>query len=229
MIPRLPWIREKKFKQQILVKEEQNILAIPLIDIRIRTIRKKGVIYVPGQSASHVILRKGQVVIYSLDARGNRAIKEFVDAEAVLGEEAFIGEVHSNFAEALTECSVQYIRPDVLKTMLQESPTLRSTLLQSLTKRIRTRYDRMYLFLTPSVPQRVAGALLELGNGTNHIPPGITQKFLAEIVGARRESVNLALMRFKKLGVVDWNHDIMDHDKLRYISRLGIPKNISIE
>jgi CRP/FNR family cyclic AMP-dependent transcriptional regulator len=106
-------------------------------------------------------------------------------------------------ATAVTAARVYALSHPELKPWLDRRPEVAVSLLQQISRRLRRANAAVADHVFSDVPGRVAKALLDLaerfgvqGKDGLHVPHGLTQGELAQLVGASRETVNKALADF---------------------------------
>jgi CRP/FNR family cyclic AMP-dependent transcriptional regulator len=103
-------------------------------------------------------------------------------------------------------CVLALANPD-LRPWLETRPEVAVSLLQQISHRLRRAHNFVGDLVFCDVPGRVAKAVLDLagkfgvpGRDGVHVPHGLTQSELAQLVGASRETVNKALADFSARG-----------------------------
>ncbi|PFG44458.1 CRP-like cAMP-binding protein [Isoptericola jiangsuensis] len=112
-------------------------------------------------------------------------------------------------ASSVSEALIYELRHQALVQWIAQHPSVATTLLGALARRLRRTNETLADLVFSDVPGRVAKALLDLSNRfgeTNdegvRVAHDLTQEELAQLVGASRETVNKALADFATRGWV---------------------------
>ena len=136
---------------------------------------------------------------------------------AVLGPGEVFGELslfdpgpRTATATAVTDVVVIGLGHDNLRPWLAGRPEVAESLLQALAQRLRRTNETLADLVFSDVPGRVAKLLLELADKFGQPGPegvlvhhDLTQEELAQLVGASRETVNMALADFAQRGWIE--------------------------
>jgi CRP/FNR family transcriptional regulator, cyclic AMP receptor protein len=156
----------------------------------------------PGSSMMGVIV--GTVRISLPTWKGKEVILADLPAGELFGEIALLdGKPRSASAAALTKCELLVLERRDFLSFLERSPSTRLNLMELLCERVRRSDERMAEIAFFDLPARLAKALLRYpaqGRG----PPklSLSQRELAEIVGATRENVNRCLREWQRGGIL---------------------------
>jgi CRP-like cAMP-binding protein len=182
------------------------------------TIAKYGrgeTIFTQGDACDDVLrIRTGGVKLSVLSKTGHEA------AVAVLGPGDFFGEGclaglenRTGSATAITPSVIVITGKEKMARLLHSQHAMSDRFSSHmLSRQIRLEEDLVDQFFNSS-EQRLAGALLQLaGYGKRDKParavPAISLDALAEMVGITKSRVNVFLMKFKKLGFIDYDGEI---------------------
>jgi CRP-like cAMP-binding protein len=176
-----------------------------------RTVAKRQIIYFPDEPGKTVLLlARGRVKIKAVTPDGRETIFAFIEAGEVFGELALLdAEPRREFAEAVEDSLVLAIpREDVL-WLMERRADIALTVTKLLGFRRRRIENRLRNTLFRSTRERVASLLLELlethgqraGVGWE-IRLKLSHQELANLIGATRESVTLAMGRLQREGLV---------------------------
>jgi CRP/FNR family transcriptional regulator, cyclic AMP receptor protein len=171
----------------------------------------------PGESM--VVLAEGAVRLYISSPHGGVVELARHSPPAVFGEVALLDEgPRSATAEAVEASTLLFMRRADLARLLQsDSEVVVDGLLRLLGEIVRRTTEQAKNLALRDIPGRVAFQLLQLddhGAGTRHLP----QSQLAQMVGATRQAVNIALQGLQRQGLVRIHHggvEILDHQGLR--------------
>jgi CRP/FNR family transcriptional regulator, cyclic AMP receptor protein len=161
-----------------------------------------------GQSMMAVLA--GTVRISVPSPEGKQIVLADLSAGEIFGEIAVLdGHSRSADATALTTCDLAVLsRRDVLQ-ILKRHPDVCLTLLEVLCRRLRDADERMTDILFFDTPVRLAKVLLRRagahGKGENADPGArvaLSQRELGNMVGVRRESINLCLRDWQRRGMI---------------------------
>ncbi len=177
-----------------------------------REIRRKEVLYLPGEPGDRIyLLKRGIVKISALPEDGHDVILALLHKGEVFGEEAVLDDSpRDHMAEAYDDALICIItRKDFLE-MLRTFPDLTLRVTKLIGFRLRTFRNRIEGLLFKGTGARLARTLLDLardhGVRDDHgvlLPLRLSQTDLANLIGVTRESVNLTLGDFRRRGLVE--------------------------
>jgi len=182
------------------------------------TIAKYGrgeTIFTQGDACSDVLcIRTGGVKLSVQSKTGYEAMVATLGPGDFFGEECLAGlENRTGSTTAITPSEIAIIGKDKMARLLHSQHSMSDRFISHmLSRHISMEEDLIGQFFNSS-EQRLASALLQLaGYGKRDKPakavPAISLDTLAEIVGITKSSVNMFLMKFKKLGFIDYNGEI---------------------
>jgi len=177
-----------------------------------REIRRKEVLYLPGEPGDRIyLLKRGVVKISALPEDGREVILALLRKGEVFGEEAVLDDApRDHMAEAYDDALICIItRKDFLE-ILRTFPDLTFRVTKLIGFRLKTFRNRIENLLFKGTAARLAQTLLDLGRDhgvrDDHgllLPLRLSQTDLANLIGVTRESVNLTLSGFRKEGLVE--------------------------
>ena len=177
-----------------------------------REIRRREVLYLPGEPGDRIyLLKRGIVKISALPEDGHEVILALLHKGEVFGEEAVLDESpRDHMAEAYDDALICIItRKDFLE-MLRTFPDLTLRVTKLIGFRLRTFRNRIEGLLFKGTAARLAQTLLDLardhGVRDDHgvlLPLRLSQTDLGNLIGVTRESVNLTLGEFRRQGLVE--------------------------
>jgi CRP/FNR family transcriptional regulator, cyclic AMP receptor protein len=185
--------------------------AASKLTLQLRSIafRRRRTIFVEGEPGNELyIIQAGKVKIRHRTEAGRETLIAVLGPGDVFGEMALFdrGE-RTSTATTVTEVHAVAIERHVLRTWIVEHPQIAEHLLQVLARRLRRTSSILCDLVLTDVPGRVAKQLLDLAirfgasNGDSlHVDHQLSQKELAQLVGASRETVNKALTEFAERG-----------------------------
>jgi CRP/FNR family cyclic AMP-dependent transcriptional regulator len=185
--------------------------------------RRGAVIFTQGDPCDTVLyVQKGGVKLSVLSTAGREAIVAMLGPRHFFGEGCLSGQpVRMGRATAIVPSTILVIEKDQMVTLLHEQPALSDRFIAHiLTRNIRIQADLVDQLFN-STEKRLARTLLLLARhgrsaATGTIPK-ITQETLAEMVGTTRARVNVFMNKFKRLGFIDYRHELIVHDTLKAV------------
>lgn len=177
-----------------------------------REVRRKEVLYLPGDAGDRIyLLKRGVVKISGLLEDGREVILALLKRGEIFGEEAALDDSRrDHMAEAYEDALLCIInRPDFMEAM-RRYPDMAFKITKLLGLRLRTFRTRVETLLFKGASARLAQTLLELAeeHGVRDakgilLPLRLSQTDLANLIGVTRESVNLALADFRRQGLLE--------------------------
>jgi len=176
-----------------------------------REVRRREVLYLPGDAGDRIyLLKRGVVKISALQEDGREVLLALLRKGEVFGEEAVLDDSpRDHVAEAYEDALVCIITRQDFMDMLRSHPELAFKVTKLIGLRLKTFRTRVEHLLFKGASQRLASTLLELAHehGISDaqgvlVPLRLNQQDLANLIGVTRESVNLALSDFRRRGLV---------------------------
>jgi CRP/FNR family transcriptional regulator, cyclic AMP receptor protein len=163
------------------------------------------------EGGSLYLLAKGRVKVAIPSPQGDEVILAILSAGEILGELSLIdGKPRSATVEAIEETEVFCLRREDFLQFLGSRFDAVLHVLEVLAQRLRetdaSLAEAHFLDLKSRLSKKIidlAGAFGVLKKGRIRIGVRITQKDLASMVGATRESINKQLMQLRQLGLVE--------------------------
>lgn len=177
-----------------------------------KEIRRKEVLYLPGDAGDRVyVLKRGVVKIATLLEDGREMILALLRPGEVFGEEAVLDTApRDHMAEAYDDALICIINRNDFLEMMRSHPGMAFKVTKLIGFRLKTFRARVESLLFKGAPARLAQILLDLGaeHGVKDsagilLPLKLSQQDLANLIGLTRESVNLALADFRRRGLVE--------------------------
>lgn len=201
----------------------------------VKNYRKHERLFSQGDPALDVLyILKGNVMVSVLSAHGKQAVFGILGHGQLLGEACLGGrDTRTTTATASTDCSALSIDRRSLDDALSREPRLVRALVEHLVARtIRLEDDLVHHFFDSS-EKRLARTLLLLANSGNARVggasfPKLSQETLAQMVGTTRSRVGFFLLKFKKLGFVEYKNG-WRINAARLTQFLDSPANASME
>jgi CRP/FNR family cyclic AMP-dependent transcriptional regulator len=182
---------------------------------------KNAIIFSQGDRADAVFyIQRGKVKIVVTSEQGKEAVVGILGVDEFLGEGCLIGQpLRLATATAMTESTVMRVEKAEMIRVLHEEPGFGEMFTAHLlTRKSRVEEDLVDQLFNSS-EKRLARTLLLLANfGKEGRPEPITtkvsQEMLAEIIGTTRPRVNFFMNKFRKLGFIEYNGDLVVHSSL---------------
>jgi CRP-like cAMP-binding protein len=177
-----------------------------------REIRRKEVLYLPGDAGDRIyLLKRGVVKISTLTDDGKEIILALLRKGEVFGEESVLEDApRDHMAEAYEDALICVVTRQDFMGILRAHPEMAFKVTKLVGFRLRTLRNRVEGLLFKGAPARLAQTLLDLardhGVKDDHgvlLPLRLSQQDLASLIGVTRESVNLALADFSARGLVE--------------------------
>jgi CRP-like cAMP-binding protein len=190
-------------EEQMRMVEERTVM---------REIRRKEVLYLPGDAGDRIyLLKRGVIKISALTGDGKEIILALLRPGEVFGEEAVLEEApRDHMAEAYDDALLCVITRKDFMGILRAHPDLAFSVTKLVGFRLKTLRNRVEGLLFKGAPARLAQTLLDLArdHGVRDadgvlLPLRLSQQDLANLIGVTRESVNLALADFRERGLVE--------------------------
>lgn len=177
-----------------------------------REIRRKEVLYLPGDAGDRVyLLKRGVVKISTLTDDGKEIILALMRPGEVFGEESVLEDApRDHMAEAYEDVLICVITRQDFLGILRAHPEMAFKVTKLVGFRLKTLRNRVEGLLFKGAPARLAQTLLDLArdHGIKDdegvlLPLKLSQQDLASLIGVTRESVNLALADLRSRGLVE--------------------------
>jgi CRP-like cAMP-binding protein len=184
--------------------------------------RKGQVLFSQGDPSDAVFsIQKGKVKLTVVSKQNKEAVIAILTPGDLVGEGCLVGNqlVRLATASAMSECAIARVaKPAMVRLLRDDNLFARLVLCYVLTRNIRVEEDLVDQLFNSS-EKRLARVLLLLANfGKEGAPagviPDISQETLAGLVGTTRSRVSFFMNRFRKLGLIDYNHGIEVHNSL---------------
>ncbi|HLA79772.1 MAG TPA: Crp/Fnr family transcriptional regulator [Vicinamibacteria bacterium] len=177
-----------------------------------REIRRKEVLYLPGDAGDRIyLLKRGVVKISTLTEDGREIILALLRPGEVFGEEAVLEDApRDHMAEAHDDALLCVITRSDFMAVMRAHPEMAFKVTKLVGFRLKTLRNRVEGLLFKGAPARLAQTVLDLArdHGVKDakgilVPLKLSQQDLANLIGVTRESVNLALADFRSRGLVE--------------------------
>lgn len=180
---------------------------------RMSRYHKDAVVFAQADPADAVFyVQKGKIKVVAISDHGKEAVVGLIGAGEFLGEGCLLGQpLRLASAVAMVDSEVMRIGKAEMIRVLHAEPAFRELFVTHLlTRNSRVEADLVDQLFNSS-EKRLARTLLLLANfGKEGSPQPITttisQQTLAEIVGTTRPRVSHFMNKFRKLGLIDYDH-----------------------
>lgn len=167
-------------------------------------------------------LNQGKVKVFTRGDEGKEQIIHVAKEGEIIGFRAmFSGEPYKVSATTLEECNICFIGKDDFLNMIDTNPTLRNGIMKELSKELGDRAIFITNMAQKSVRERLAFALLILGDIYGDEQINLTREDMANFVGTATETLIRLLKDFKDEGMIEIHTrklEIIDKDKLMDLS-----------
>src|SRR5688500_1560977 len=160
----------------------------------------------PGDSL--FVIRDGRVKVVLVGEDGREVILGVLGVGEHFGELSLIDDQpRSAHVIAMEDSSLLVLRRDDFRRRVETSPTVAWTLLSELSRRLRRADGKIGGLVLLDVPGRIARLLLDMAEegGSETIEKPLTHQTIAQMIGARRETVSRSMREFQDerlMGVV---------------------------
>ncbi len=184
--------------------------------------RPKQAIFTQGERADAVFyIQEGRVRLSVVSKQGREATIALLGPGDFLGEGCIASDQRLRLATAtaITRCAALRIeRSKMLRTLHEEHDFSDLFVAYVVERHNRTQADLVDQLFNSS-EKRLARALLILARfgkkpTSETVIPDISQETLAEMIGTTRSRVNFFMNRFRKLGFIDYNGELLVHSSL---------------
>jgi CRP/FNR family cyclic AMP-dependent transcriptional regulator len=178
-------------------------------------------IFTQGEKADSVFyIQRGRVRLSVVSKQGKEATLGLFGPGDFLGEGCIASDqpLRMATATATTACSLLEIeKKQMLATLHAEHKFSDVFVAYLIARNSRTQEDLVDQLFNSS-EKRLARALFLLANfgkdKSEKVVPNISQETLAEMVGTTRSRVNFFMNRFRKLGLIEYNGELLVHSSL---------------
>jgi CRP/FNR family transcriptional regulator, cyclic AMP receptor protein len=179
--------------------------------VELREVRRRQVIYLPGDpGASIFFVNGGRVKISKVTRDGKELTLAYRGPGEIFGELCMLeGGPREEMAEAMENAMITELARDEFEKLIQAHGMLGYRLTKAMLQRRREVENKVEQLLFKDVNAKLAELLLRLGNeygvqsgrGTL-VALKITHQEMANLIGSTRETVSLTLSMFKKKGLI---------------------------
>ena len=198
-------------KVPLLQELPTDVLSKLAEKVELREIRRRQVIYLPGDPGMAVYLvNGGRVKVSKVTRDGKELTLSYRVPGEIFGETCLIdGEPREEMAEAMENALVTEIERGVFDDLLRTQPSLGYRMTKILAQRRREIEAKIENLVFKDVNAKLAELLLRFADeygvedarGTL-VALKITHQEMANLIGSTRETVSLTLSQFKRKGLI---------------------------
>ena len=167
-------------------------------------------------------LNQGKVKVFARGDEGKEQIIHIAKEGEIIGFRAmFSGDPYRVSASTLEECNICFIAKDEFLDMIDSNPSLRNGIIKELSKELGDRAVFITNMAQKSVRERLAFALMLLGDVYGAEQINLTREDMANFVGTATETLIRLLKDFKEEGIIDIHTrklEILDKERLYKIA-----------
>ena len=163
-------------------------------------------------------INQGKVKVFTRGDEGKEQIIHIAKQGEIIGFRAmFSGEPYKVAASTLEECNICFISKENFLSMIDDNPSLRNGIMRELSKELGERAVFITNLAQKSVRERLAFALLILGDIYGEELINLTREDMANFVGTATETLIRLLKDFKEEGMIEIHTrklEILNKEKL---------------
>lgn len=163
----------------------------------------------PSPAETLFILKAGRVRLFRVSADGRALTTSLIDPGTIFGEMILLGQhMYDNYAEALDDVVVCVLNKDCVQQNLLSDARIAARITGILGQRLLDMERRLSDNVFKSVPQRIAGVLLQLAPSAKRTLTSrgeqirLTHEQIAALVGTSRETTTKVLGEFADRGLL---------------------------
>lgn len=151
------------------------------------------------------ILKKGRVQLYRISPDGRKLIIAILDAGAIFGHMALIGQgMHNTYAQALDDVTICVWSREQVEATIISKPQVALKFLSAVANRLSLAEERLAELAFKRLPARLAALLLRLSaEKQSRALEGFTHQHLADMLGTYRETVTQILNEWRSAGYLE--------------------------
>lgn len=188
----------------------ESIRALAAL-VEVREYRRRQVVYLTGDPGDHIyFLQGGRVKCSKVWREGKELTLDYRGPGELFGEQClFDGAPREEMAEAMKNAIIVVLPREEIRDLICRDPMLAIRFAKMIAERRRHVETKLEYFVFRDIHAKLGSLLLELGRefglDTEHglkIDLKITHQEMANLIGATRETISLALASFKRKGLV---------------------------
>lgn len=175
-------------------------------------------------------IRSGTCKVTVVSTTGKEAVVALHEKGAFFGEGCLNGQVRQlSTVKAMTDCEIMRFDKATMAQTLRDEPEFAEFFVSYLlTRNSRVEADLIDQLFNSS-EKRLARMLLLMANFGKEGKPEtvlakVSQETLAEMIGTTRARVNFFMNKFRKLGFIEYNGDLLVHNSLLNVVLHGDPE-----
>ena len=227
--------------QNATLKPESSGVAEHLSNVKeaiaLSDLERGTLLFVPGDRADRLFyLTSGRVKISAPSRGGKQCILQVIEAGEIFGEAMLFGDGRRQaIAEVIEKASVMVIPGEAAAAYADTHPEFWKAYAQQLSGRVRDLEDQVQWVTFLEVEQRIARLLLRWGESHPANPVGrmqlqLSQRDVAGLVGATRETTSAALNRLRRDGCLSIGRRCLVVESVDKLAQhTGDPQEPSIE
>lgn len=201
--------------------DAEAFLSASGLGTKVLSLHPGSTIYRQGSAADAVLyVQKGDVRLAVLSGSGKQAVIGVLGPGDFFGEGALAGQpVRLATASAMTASTVLVVPLSQMRQLLHEQHTFADRFMAHMLARNSRLEADLVDHLFNASEKRLARTLLLLAHygkadGSRRVLPKVSQEVLAEMVGTTRSRVNTFMNKFRSLGFIEYNGEIVVHHAL---------------
>ncbi|MGV3704953.1 MAG: response regulator [Arcticibacter sp.] len=182
--------------------ELQKLVA----DRKIRTIKKKQIIFYEGDSPNGLyLLLSGKVKTFKISNDDRELLTSLYGPDEYIGVNALLSnEVYHETAEAVEDSSICMLPKEMVDQLVNHYPEVGKAFIKIIANNLREKEDQLLQLAYHSVRKRMSQVLLRLaGNDPENAVLRISRDDLASMAGMATETVSRTLSDFKTEGLIE--------------------------
>jgi len=182
--------------------ELQKLVA----DRKIRTIKKKQIIFYEGDSPNGLyLLLSGKVKTYKISNDDRELLTSLYGPDEYIGVNALLSnDVYHETAEAVEDSSICMLPKEMVDQLVNHYPEVGKAFIKIIANNLKEKEDQLLQLAYHSVRKRMSQVLLRLaGNDPENAVLRISRDDLASMAGMATETVSRTLSDFKTEGLIE--------------------------
>ncbi|PRY54373.1 CRP-like cAMP-binding protein [Arcticibacter pallidicorallinus] len=182
--------------------ELQKLVA----DRKIRTIKKKQIIFYEGDSPNGLyLLLSGKVKTYKISNDDRELLTSLYGPDEYIGVNALLSnDIYHETAEAVEDSSICMLPKEMVDQLVNHYPEVGKAFIKIIANNLKEKEDQLLQLAYHSVRKRMSQVLLRLaGNDPENAVLRISRDDLASMAGMATETVSRTLSDFKTEGLIE--------------------------
>ncbi|MBE9598341.1 response regulator [Pedobacter sp. MC2016-24] len=179
-----------------------------IADRKVRTVKKKQVIYYEGDAVSGIYLvLTGKVKTFKMSADGRELLTGMYTSDEYFGVPALLShEAHAETAEAMEDTAICLLPRDTMETLLNKFPDVGKQFIKILSNNLIEKEEQLLQLAYHSVRKRMSEVLIRLckqEKDADHLTLKVSRDNLAAMAGMATETVSRILSDFKDEEIIE--------------------------